>query len=135
MKKFFWIFIVLIFVVVALAVILFLIVNRVNMDFAKKAETCFVYDDINSKNLLNDKELKELKTIFDGKIMYSDNPSCGFTEDISVKFNNNQTFCIARDNCPIVYWKEKNKYIRLSEKEKTKLYDLLSPYGFFFPCV
>ena len=76
-----------------------------------------------------------LKTLFDGKIMYRDNPSCGFSETVSIIFDQKQTFCIAQDNCPIVYWKEKNRYITLSEDEKNQLRDLLEPYGFCFPCL
>lgn len=76
-----------------------------------------------------------LKTLFDGKIMYRDNPSCGFSETVSIIFDQKQTFCIAQDNCPIVYWKEKNRYITLSEDEKNQLRDPLEPYGFCFPCL
>jgi len=109
--------------------------ERVNMDFVKDATAIFVYKNNNIVHQLNDDEVSTIKNIFNGKKMYSDNPSCGFDETISVKFNNTQTFCIARDTCPIVYWKEKNTYIKLSESEKNILYDLLSQYGFFFPCL
>ena len=108
---------------------------KVNMNFAKEAETCFIYDSANILHRLNDKELDLLKSIFDDKIMHRDYPSCGFSEDVSIKFNDSQTFCIACDTCPIIYWKEKNKYFKLSENEKAKLYNLLKPYGFVFPCL
>ena len=84
---------------------------------------------------MESEEVELLKSIFDGKIMYKDNPACGFSEDISIKFNKEQTFCIACDTCPIVYWKEENKYIKLSEEEKARLYKLLELYDFSFPCL
>jgi len=112
-----------------------LLVDKVDMKFAKKAEVYFQYDNVDVSQSLNNDELDLLKGIFDGKMLFHENFSCGFSETISIKFNGAQTFCIARDTCPIVYWKEKNKYIRLSEDEKLRLYHLLEQYGFFFPCV
>ena len=109
--------------------------DKVNMDFAKKAEVYFQYRDTDAINQLSDKEMESVKTIFNGKKLYKDNLSCGFSEAVSIKFDDEQTFCIARDTCPIVYWKEKNRYFRLTEDEKVQLYNLLEPYGFIFPCV
>lgn len=105
------------------------------MELVKEAEVCFQYGNTDALHRLSDKEVEFIKTIFNGKKMYKDNLSCGFSEAVSIKFDHEQTFCIAQDTCPIVYWKEKNRYIRLSEDEKTQLYNLLEPYGFFFPCV
>lgn len=109
--------------------------DKVNMDFVKKAEVCFQYGNTDAINQLSDKEVEFVKTIFNEKRLYKDNLSCGFSETVSIKFDDAQTFCIARDTCPIVYWKEKNRYIRLTEDEKMQLYNLLEQYGFIFPCV
>ena len=105
------------------------------MSLMKKAEVCFHYGNTVAINQLNDKEFDSVKTIFNGKKLYKDNLSCGFSEAVSIKFDNEQTFCIARDGCPIIYWKEKNRYIKLAENEKTQLHNLLESYGFIFPCV
>ncbi|MBE5928322.1 MAG: hypothetical protein E7267_02970 [Lachnospiraceae bacterium] len=109
--------------------------DKVNMDFVTEAEACFVYEDADVLQPLSAEELQSVKAIFDGKKMYKDNPSCGFSEDISIIFDKSQTFCLARDNCAIVYWQEEDKYIKLSEDEKAQLHDLLESYGFVFPCV
>jgi len=121
-------------IAVAVAQICFF-ANKTDMDLAEEAEACFIYGDISRVHRLDNEELELIKDIFDGKSMYKDSPSCGFSTDISIKFNNSQTFCIACDTCPVVYWKEENSYIRLTEKEKLRLYDLLEAYGFSFPCV
>lgn len=105
------------------------------MELVKKAEVCFQYGNTDAINLLTDKETEYVKTIFNGKKLYKDNLSCGFSEAVSIKVDDEITLCIARDTCPIVYLKEKNRYIRLTEDEKTQLYNLLEPYGFIFPCV
>ena len=110
-------------------------IRKTNMEFAKEAEACFIYGDVTTSQYLEGKDLETLKEIFDDKILFKDDSSCGFSEDISVRFNQSQTFCIARDTCPIVYWLEEDRYIRLTEEEKLLLYDLLEPYGFEFPCI
>ena len=135
LKKVIWLLSAIIFIVVLLLGVIYLRLDKVNMDFAKKAEVYFQYRDTDAINQLSDKEMESVKTIFNGKKLYKDNLSCGFSEAVSIKFDDEQTFCIARDTCPIVYWKEKNRYIRLTEDEKTQLYNLLEPYGFIFPCV
>ncbi|MBQ8165225.1 MAG: hypothetical protein IJZ94_05370 [Clostridia bacterium] len=111
------------------------ITNKINMDFVKDAKVIFIYNDANVSHNLSDEELLIIKDIFNGKKMYKDNLSCGFSEDISIKFNNSQTFCVARDSCPIVYWKEEDRFIKITEDEKFKLYSVLEMHGFTFPCV
>ena len=134
MKKTIWVLSAIILVVTLLGVI-YLRQNKVNMNMTKKAEVYFQYGDTEALNQLNDRELEAVKAIFDGKKLYKDNPSCGFSEAVSIKFDDERTFCIARDTCPIIYWEEKNRYIRLTENEKNQLYNLLEPYSFIFPCV
>lgn len=134
MKKYFWLIFVLL-CCVFIVVLVYFNINRLNMKSVNEAEVRFVYGDINESHCLDKKEVALLKNIFDGKKMYKDNLSCGFSDDISIRFNNEQTFCIACDTCPIIFIKEENKYIKLSEIEKMELYDLLESYGFFFPCL
>ena len=136
MKRKFLVLILLFFALVSVVLgIMYISIRKTNMEFAKEAEVCFIYgEEVVSENL-DDKEVEILKEIFDNKRMYKDDPSCGFSEDISVRFNQSQTFCIARDTCPTVYWLEEDRYIRLTEEEKLLLYDLLEPYGFEFPCI
>jgi len=49
--------------------------------------------------------------------------------------NGTERFCFACDSCPVVYWKNKNKFIKLSEKENEELKGILALYGFEFPCL
>ena len=39
------------------------------------------------QNQLDAKDLEIIKSIFDGKTMTIDSPSCGFTENVSIVFN------------------------------------------------
>jgi hypothetical protein len=135
-KRKFLVLILLFFALVSVVLgIMHISIRKTNMEFAKEAEVCFIYGEVVVSENLDDKEVEMLKEIFDNKRMYKDTPSCGFSKDISVQFNQSQTFCIARDTCPIVYWMEEDRYIRLTEEEKGVLYNLLGTYGFTFPCV
>lgn len=136
LKKIIWLLVVLILMSIAIILgVFYSRANRLNMEFAKEAEVCFIYGDTNVLTQLNDKELELIKALLNSKRMYKDNLSCGFSEDASIRFNKSQTFCIACDTCPIIYWKEKDRYIKLTEDEKSQLYNLLEAYGCFFPCV
>lgn len=63
---------------------------------AQEAEACFRYGKTDVLQRLDGADLVELAAIVDGKRLYRDSPSCGFDEDVSVRFGA-QTFCIARD--------------------------------------
>ena len=99
----------------------------------------FIYEEKNVDTNLSNEHLEVIKEIFDKKILYRDNPSCSFDENIAVKlyFSDNRiyTFCFARDTCNGIYWKEKNKYFDVSESEQKQLHAILETYGFRFPCV
>lgn len=135
MKKNIIIFIIIIVIIICVVNGLRYISNRVNMNCVNYGVTTFIYEENDYIHELNDEDVEIIKTIFNGKKLSADNLSCGFSEDVSIILNNEMTLCIAQDTCPIVFWKEKNKYIRLSESEKMQLYDILKPYGFYFPCV
>lgn len=134
MKKTIWLSAILIFII-AIIVIVYFCSNRVKIEFTEEAEACFIYEGVSSVSRLNEEDVELLRTLFNGKFTYKDNPSCGFSENISVTLDNRYTFCIAQDTCPIIYWKEKDRYIKLSEKEITQLHELLGKYGFYFPCL
>ena len=108
LKKIIGLLCAIIFLVVIFLGVIYLQFDKVNMEFVKEAEVCFRYGNIDSIYHLNNEELESLNAIFNGKKLYKDNLSCGFSEAVSIKFKQEQTFCIARDTCPIVYWKEKD---------------------------
>ena len=135
MKKRFFVLILLFMLIAIVLGAIYIRSNKIRMDFATEGTVYFIHDDVNVASPLSDEDLNSIKGILDGKRMYKDNLSCGFSEDVSIKFNQSQTFCIARDTCPIVYWKEENCFIKLTEEEQSRLYELLEKYGFFFPCV
>lgn len=130
-------FLTIVFLVVAIIVlpIVFLKNKQVNIEYTKCADVRFVNGDVNIACSLDGEEVEILKSIFSKKLMYTDNPTCGFSEDVSIVFDKTQTFCIARDTCPIVFWKEKDRYISLTEVEQAQLYMVLEKHGCFFPCI
>ena len=124
-------------IIIALIVIggAFLLHNRVQIKEVFKGSTVFKYGETEEVNSLLEQDIDMIIKIFNGNFMYNDNPSCGFSEDISIQFNDSEIFCFAHDTCPIVYWKNKNRYFKISDYQKAKLYEILYKYGFYFPCV
>lgn len=98
------------------------------------AVAVFRYADRDIEQMLTYEETRLLEGILLNKPMYRDSPSCGFTEDVSVRIGE-ETYCIANDTCPIVYVSGRGMYINLSKEENETLRGLLENYGFIFPCL
>ena len=94
----------------------------------------FRYGDTDIMQILSDEDSETVRNVFDGKTMFSDSPSCGFSENVALVLAGN-TYCIACDNCGIVYHVKEDKYFNLSEQENKALRELLGEYGFSFPCI
>ncbi len=122
-----------------ITVLLFFIwfrIDRVKISNFENGELFFRYFESDLQNVLNESDLHSISKMFNGKLLYSDNPSCGFSESVSIKINDGyEVFCVARDGCGIIYWKNADKYFKLSNAELKQLHSILSGYGFYFPCV
>jgi len=94
----------------------------------------FQYADINVSTKLSHEDAELVRDMFNGKIAFSDSPSCGFGKDVALT-SDGYTYCIATDTCGIIYVLEKDKYFHLSNEEIETLHHLLSEYGFKFPCI
>ena len=87
-------------------------------------------DNLSLNEAVNESDALKITEILNGKHLYKDNPSCGFTEKQAIVIHDNKTFCIAMDECPILYYKEEDKYLRLSEEEYNQLLQIIEQYGF-----
>ena len=94
----------------------------------------FIYGEHNIKTEVSADDLDDIAEIFSNKTLYSDSPSCGFSEKVSLVISK-QTFCFANDTCGIVYLAEEDKYFSLSAEENEELKQILYSYGMFFPCI
>ena len=108
--------------------------TKVNIPSGADGTTYFIYGEENITSEINADDTELIAKIFNGKTLYSDNPSCGFSKDVSVTMGS-KTFCFACDNCKIVYVQEEDKYFSLSEEENETLKQILASYGMYFPCV
>ena len=87
--------------------------------------------DVNINDMLSVEESQMIKSIFNGKRLYFDNPSCGFGEDISIRFGD-LIFCPASgESCPIV--KFGNRYFKISEADREAIAQIFKKYGGFLP--
>lgn len=123
--------------VIVITVILFVIWRFciVNIGSVNKCEIVFDYFEHNVEDTLTKEEIYVICDMFEGNLLYSDSPSCGFSEDVSIKINGYQTFCIANDGCPLIYYKEMGRYFMISDEEMSMLHDILESHGFIFPCI
>jgi uncharacterized protein YbbK (DUF523 family) len=106
---------------------------RVNIK-TSEAVLVFQYVDKDIKVQLTEEEAAEVKKMFNGKILYYDNPSCGFGEDVSIRFGD-QIFSIACDGCPGAKLENKGLYIYMTQKDKDRIVEIFEKYGGSFPCV
>ncbi|MBE6665408.1 MAG: hypothetical protein E7603_04170 [Ruminococcaceae bacterium] len=105
----------------------------VDISDSTTAELRFIHGDKNIETEMSAEDLSVVTEILNGKVLYSENLSCGFSKDIAVVIDN-QTFCLACDDCATIYLLEEDKYFNISEEENAKLKQMLTLYGFDFPC-
>ena len=96
----------------------------------------FVYGDANIEKNLSADDIDFVRDIIEGKTPVKDNPSCAFTEKVSITFDDcDRQFQVACDDCPILYDVKEGRYIHIEDTENAALRALLERYGFVFPCV
>ena len=93
----------------------------------------FVNGEKNIETAMDENDFQAMTEILNGKMLYSDDLSCGFSKDVSVVIDS-QTFCFAYDDCATIYLLEEDKYFNISEEENKALRQILTLYGFEFPC-
>lgn len=96
------------------------------------ARLIYIYSDKNINVSLSAEESGIINNMFNDKKTYFDNPSCGFTEDVSIRFDK-LIFCIACDQCPIV--KLEDKYFKITKADREIINQIFNKYGGLFPCV
>ena len=93
----------------------------------------FRYADVDITKPVAHEDSETIREIFNKKNLYADSLSCGFSENVALIIGND-TYCIACDDCGIIYSIKEDKYFNLSDKENETLRTLLGEYGFTFPC-
>lgn len=110
--------------------------ERVDIPYVESGKVFFRYAESDVQEVLSASDLSSISKMFAGKIVYKDMPSCGFSESVSIQINEgSQVFYVARDGCGVIYWKNADKYFKLSDNEIKILHSILINYGFSFPCV
>ena len=111
----------------------------ISTSFATGVELRYRYLEQDIALTITDLEVVEaLSKLTNGKT-YRDNPSCGFSKDVSITFFNEKKvviICPALDGDPILRVGDSgNNYIVITDKARAELDDLLQLYGFAFPAV
>lgn len=66
----------------------------------------FRYRDVDITKPLSEEDSEIVREMFNGKNLYADSPSCGFSENIALIIDGNP-YCVARDECGKIYNVEK----------------------------
>ena len=103
-----------------------------NIPDMANAVLTFKYNDSNIEVSLSEKESKTIRSIFYGRNLYTDTPSCGFSEEVSIRFGD-MVFCIACDNCAIIRYND--RYFSVSDNDREVINSIFEKYGGFFPCI
>ena len=113
-------------------------VMSVSSDFATEVLLEYHYSDKDiSLKITGEYDIQTLKEILKGR-PFRDSPSCGFAIDVSITMTDGRkriVFCPANDTCPLLRINSSERYIRITEEDKSRLYDVLEKYGMIFPCV
>lgn len=124
----------LVLVLVLLLAVIYVNRNTLRIGNPDYAVLTYSYEDIYIWEELYGGDVDAVVEILDGKIETPDNPSCGFSEDISITIGGN-TFALACDRCGIVKNCTTGKYISISDAERDILEKLFTGRGGKFPCV
>lgn len=127
----------LVLVLVAFLCVTLLVVNffYVRISSKETGTARYIYRDKNISTEISREDMNKIVGILNGKTIDPlILPACGFDENIAVVING-KTFCVACDECGTVYYKEHNGYISLDDNENEQLRNILSGYGFEWPCV
>ena len=84
------------------------------------------------KRKLSTQEVLKLSAIVSGKMLYRDNPSCGFDIDNAFILNDvkgTHLFCIAEDGDGILEDKSAGRFLYLSDAEMKEVLSIFSKYG------
>lgn len=120
--------------VLVLAVVCVVHRNALHLGNPGSAVLTYSYGDIQIREELYGADVDAVVEILNGKMEHTDNPACGFDEDIAIIIGGH-TFALACDSCGVVKDCGTGKYIYISDGERDILESLFTSRGGKFPCV
>lgn len=108
--------------------------DTVSLDEESIVKLVFHHNDTNVETQLSIQESEIIIDIIDGKRLYQDNPSCGFSEDISLVIDG-KIYSPACDDCCIIKDCSSGKYFSISRDQRETIEEIFESYGGYFPCV
>ena len=108
--------------------------SRVRISEDRPVTLVFRCGDTSVEEPLTDAEAAQVIEIFEGKALSFDNPSCGFTADVSLRVGGH-IFCPACDQCRIVMDLTSLRYFSLTQAERDVIESIFAAHGGYFPCI
>ena len=119
---------------VVLIIIITRTANYIDTSFAKEISLKYHYGDKEIDVIITDEnDIRVIKENLKG-VSYKDNPSCGFSPDISITFSGEEkslVLCPACDSCSTARIGDSSKYVSIKNREELEA--VLEKYGFSFP--
>ena len=122
------------FILCACMIFLLCSCSKVSMDENAPVYLVYNYDDVSVNTKLTEDQAQQVLSFLDKKMLFSDNPSCGFNEDISFQIDG-KIYAPACDNCGIIKDCSSGKYINITQTERDTVEEIFLAYGGHFPCV
>ena len=121
---------------IAVVTILVWMKSYIDPSFATEVSLKYYYNDKKIDVIITDEnDVAIIKENLKG-ISYFDNPSCGFSLDISLTFSDGQNsivLCPACDSCHTARVGDSNRYVKIKDRDAIEA--ILEKYGMIFPCV
>ena len=108
--------------------------GKVSVNTDRTVRLVYKYDSASVDVNLSEQESNMILSIFDGKELYFDNPSCGFDKNVSLRVNG-RIFCPACDTCCTVKDCGTGQFFKITQAERDTIERIFVIYGGHFPCV
>lgn len=115
----------------------FAFTNQLNLPDTDTAYLTFKYCGKDIRAKLTKSEIDEIRNMVrDKDYVFDEGLSCGFTENISITFEDilfDDTVCVACDTCDVL--KIGKKIIDITPQERERINKIFEKYGGYFPAV
>lgn len=128
------IFFILITIFVLLLSFILVSCRRTSVPYAKRAELRYQIGGETVSTEISDNDTQHIRSILSNRILYRDNPSCGFTQNVSISFDG-KVYCFACDGCSIIQDFDAGRYFSLDDTLYKTVIEILSKYGLSLPCI
>ena len=103
---------------------------KFSVDTYKNCSITYWEDEAVVEKTIDDADGEEIYAILNGKYLFHENFSCGFSENMAIYFNDGSiAIYIASDSCGNLYSVNDKKYIAINDDDLQTIVNILQRYG------